>query len=73
MLKPSGSGREDAIVECHESHGARNIRVRLEGEAAVEGEVPEHGEDECEEITEPMLEMKQLFEKSKTGCLNYAG
>lgn len=72
MLEPSGGRRENCIVESHESHSARNIRVGLEGEAAVEGEIPKHRKHEGEEVTEPMLEMKKFFKKGETEGLNDA-
>lgn len=72
MLEPRGGRREEKVIDGHQGHGTGDVGVGLERETAVEGEVPQNRQDQCDEVTNPMRPMEYLLHQRKTAHLNDA-
>ena len=54
MIEPRGERAEKHVEQNHEEHGLLHVRRALEGVAAVDRKVPDHGEQKCDRIKDPM-------------------
>ncbi len=72
VAQDGGGGREDGVVGRYEEHRPRHIRSAAEGELPVQREIPEHAQDQGDEIGRPVRPVQQLVQKGETADLDEA-
>ena len=73
MLQQGAQRGEDRVVAGDLQHGQGHVGRGFEGELPVEGEVPEHGEHQGDQIAHPVGQMQQLIEQGKAHDLDEPG
>ena len=70
MFQKGAQRREYRVEQRHQQHGLRHIVGALEGELAVESEVPHNRGHQCHQVAQPVGQADQLVEQSKDRQLN---
>jgi len=73
VAQKRGQRRKDRIIHRNLDHCDGHIRGGLEGEAAVEREIPQHGQNKRQQIARPVRPAGQLVEQRKAGDLDQSG
>ena len=69
---PGGQGGEHQIEQGNQRHGYRHISGGVEGELAVEGEIPKHRQHQRAQVAQPMGQLQQGFQQGKADHLDHA-
>ena len=73
VAQDGGGRREYGIISSHEQHRHRNIRRAAEGELPVQREIPEHAQNQRDEIGRPIGPVQQLVQEGETADFDEAG
>ena len=70
---PGAQGREDHVEQRHQQHGFFQIRIGAEGVLPVEGKVPQHGQNQAHQVSQPGSPVKHLVKQGIGADLDDAG